>query len=68
MRELKGFTRVTLAPGESRRVELMLPIERLAYYDVEDRCWRIEPITYRVEVGSSSRAGDLLTGHFHVRG
>ena len=68
VRELKGFSRVTLAAGESKRVELTLPIERLAYYDVGGRGWKIEPITYRVEVGASSRVVDLLTGHFHIMG
>ena len=54
-RELKAFTDVTLEPGESRRVELAIPTEELAYWSVIDHGWVVEGGTYTVEVGSSSR-------------
>ena len=39
-RELKGFARVELAPGESRTVTVPLDARSFAYYDVSDKRWR----------------------------
>ena len=41
-RELKGFAAVTLEPGESRRVEIAIPADELAYYSVIDHAWVVE--------------------------
>jgi beta-glucosidase len=68
LKELKGFAKVKLAPGETKRVVIALPANRLAYYDEQLPGWRIEPIAYRVYVGPSSRSEDLLTAQFHIRG
>ena len=68
VKELKGFAKVKLAPGETKRVAIALPANRLAYYDEQLPGWRIEPIAYRVYVGPSSRSEDLLTTQFHIRG
>jgi beta-glucosidase len=68
VKDLKGFARVHLEPGETKRVELVLPIQRLAYYDEAQARWVIEPITYRVYVGPSSRTDVLLAGRFRVCG
>ncbi len=53
--DLKGFAKVTLEPGETRTVGLELPVDRLAYYDVAESRWLLEPIEYAVRVGTSSR-------------
>ncbi len=66
LKELKGFARVRLEPGETKRVEFAVPGEQLAYYDEERPGWVIEPITYNVYVGPSS-AATLLHSQFHVR-
>jgi len=66
IKELKGFTRIGIQPGETRRVEFLLPAQRLAYYD-EQGGWIVEPGGYELYVGSSSDAGDLLAVHFNVR-
>lgn len=58
-RELKGFVSVTLEPGESRRVEIAVERDELAYWSVVDHAWVVEGGSYTVEVGSSSR--DLRT-------
>jgi len=58
-RELKGFAAVTLEPGESRRVEIAVSADELAYWSVIDHSWVVESGSYTVEVGSSSR--DLRT-------
>jgi beta-glucosidase len=55
VRELKGFTRVALAPGESKHVEFPLGFDELSFYNVESKRV-VEPTTYKVFVGGSSLA------------
>jgi beta-glucosidase len=67
VRELKGFARVALAPGETKTVSLAVPARELAYYHVNRREWVVEPAEYVVSVGPSSRAEDLaLAAAFRV--
>lgn len=54
-RELKRFARVVLQAGESKRVELEIPLATLRYYDHERFEWLLEEGEYRIAVGSSSR-------------
>ena len=68
LKELKGFARVHLAPGETRTIAFTLPASRLAYYDETRPGWVVEPIGYRVRVGPSSRTTDLLSAQFQVSG
>jgi beta-glucosidase len=56
VRELRGFRRVTLKPGESRAVDIPLPIQSLAFYGL-DMKRVIEPGTIRVFVGPNSTEG-----------
>ncbi len=66
VKELKGFSRVTLQPGESRRLTFHLPVDLLAYHD--DRlALVVEPGVFKVMVGSSS-ADIRLQGSFTVSG
>lgn len=53
VKELKGFARVTLQPGESRTVVFHLPVNQMAFYD-EDLRLILEPGKILVMVGSSS--------------
>ena len=55
VRELKGFARVTLAPGEQKHVEFPLGFNELNFYNVENQR-TVEPTTYTVWVGGSSLA------------
>ncbi len=55
VRELKGFARVTLAPGETRRVEFPLGFNELSFYNVEMKR-TVEPTSYKVWLGGSSLA------------
>ena len=55
VRELKGFARVTLAPGEMKHVEFPLGFDELSFYNVESKRV-VEPTTYKVFVGGSSLA------------
>ena len=55
-KNLRGFERVALNPGEQRRVSFRLtPAEDFAYYDEATRAFAAEPGTYEVQVGASSR-------------
>lgn len=53
--ELKGFARVFLKPGETRRVDVVLDSRVFAYWDEKVGKWTISPGSYGVEAGSSSR-------------
>jgi beta-glucosidase len=52
-RELKGFARVDLRPGQTRRMKVTLNSRAFAYYDAAARHWRVDPGTYTVSIGSS---------------
>ena len=67
VKELKGFKRVTLEPGETARVGFEITPELLAFYDI-DMLFRVEPGEFRLMVGSSSRDADLQTMTLSVRG
>ena len=54
-REVKGFAKVALEPGETRTVEIAVPVNSLAYYDVATSAWALEGLEYEVHVGTSSR-------------
>jgi len=53
-RQLKAFERITLDPGETREVTLHLDYGDLAIVDA-DMQWTVEPGTYHVLIGSSSK-------------
>ena len=63
VKELKGFQRVTLQPGEKRRVEFVLDREHLGFWNREMR-FVVEPGEFRVMVGSSS--ADVIEANFEV--
>ncbi|MFG2971107.1 glycoside hydrolase family 3 N-terminal domain-containing protein [Streptomyces sp. NPDC048288] len=54
-RELKAFRKIRLAPGESRRIELALGERHFAFWDERRRAWTVEPGTFRISAGASSR-------------
>ena len=55
VRELKGFTRVTLAPGEKKHIEFPLGFNELNFYNAQVKP-TVEPTIYKVWVGGSSLA------------
>jgi beta-glucosidase len=55
VRELKGFVKVRLEPGESREVTVPLDDKAFRYFNVETNRWEQERGTYRIQVGASSR-------------
>jgi len=56
VKELKGFQKIALGPGESKRVQFTLTAEQLKFYD-RDMKWTIEPGTFQVFVGPNSSEG-----------
>jgi beta-glucosidase len=58
-KELKGFARVYLRPGEKRRVQIPLDARSFSYYDVANKGWRAEPGEYAIMAGRSSEQIEL---------
>jgi beta-glucosidase len=54
-RKLASFARVSLNHGETQRVTLQFPAKDLAYWDEALNGWVIEPISYTLAAGASSR-------------
>ncbi len=55
IRELKGFSKIELQPGETRRVVVTLEARDLRYYDPDYRQWLLDAGKLMIEVGASSR-------------
>jgi beta-glucosidase len=64
--QLKGFQKVTLAPGQSQRITLQLTSQDLSYYQTATSSWTVAPGLYRVGIGSNERdvavSGSFLAG------
>jgi beta-glucosidase len=54
-KELKGFQKITLRPGEKKTVRITLDSKAFAYYDAPSKEWVSEKGAYKVLIGSSSR-------------
>jgi beta-glucosidase len=66
VKELKGYARVALNPGESRVITFRLPVDMLAFYD-DAQNLILEPGQVELMLGSSSE--DIrLRGSFEVAG
>ena len=52
-KELKGFARVTLAPGEKQRITIMLDDKAFRFWNVKANRWEIEGGAYELLVGAS---------------
>lgn len=61
VRELKGFRRITLKPGEKQTVTLQLDTRDLGFWSSQTRHWSIEPGLFDIWVGNSSNATDHAT-------
>ena len=58
VKELKGFQKISLQPGETQAVALEITPESLAFYDI-DMKYTVEPGQFEIMVGNSSRDEDL---------
>jgi len=54
-RELKGFAKVRLAPGETKHVTLTLDARSFSYWDEATHGWKIDPGKFVLRVGDSSQ-------------
>jgi beta-glucosidase len=52
--DLRGYTRISLTPGETKTVSLPLAASSLAYWNSARHGWEVEPDSVRLQVGSSS--------------
>ena len=59
VKELKHFERVTLLPGESRKMEIGLPVRNFAFYGKDGTC-KVEPGDFRIWVAGDSASGDYV--------
>jgi beta-glucosidase len=66
VKELKDFARVSLEPGETRTIEMILTPAKLGHYDGAGR-FVVDPGPFTVMVGSSSRDEDLSSVQLEVR-
>ena len=66
IKELKGFKKVFLQPGESRRITLDLDQRSFAYFNTATEQWDALPGTYNILVGASSQ-GVRLQGQFKLQ-
>lgn len=55
VRELKGFEKVELQPGESKEVSFLLDKRSFAYWNEQIKDWHVETGDFRIEIGQSSR-------------
>lgn len=61
VRELKGFEKVALEPGETKTVSFTLDKRAFAYWNVELHDWFVESGAFGIEIGRSSR--DIVLSH-----
>jgi len=59
VKELKGFQRVELEPGESRQLAFQISSEDLSFYSETANGWLAEPGRFRLHLGNSSRDASL---------
>lgn len=57
VKELKGFSKIELAPGETKNVSITVSGDDLAFFDADKHEWVVEPGVFEALVGSSS--GDI---------
>lgn len=63
VKELKGFQRITLAPGASQRIHFELPAQQLGFWGL-DMLYTVEPGSYKLWIGPNAVEG--LEGEFKI--
>ena len=58
---LQGFQRVSLAPGESRKLDFTLDETNVRYWNSVERGWVIDPGMFDIWLGNSSKADQHAT-------
>ena len=65
--ELKGFARVFLEPGETRKVVIPFEERTFAYFNIQTQRWETEEGNYKVCIGKNSRE-TVLEGNVYQKG
>lgn len=66
-KELKGFRRINLNPGETKTVSLTLTERDLSFWDPETKGWYAEEGDFEVRIGTSSRHLPQTAGFTFIR-
>jgi beta-glucosidase len=64
VKELKRFLKITLNPGETKKIQLKISQEDLSYWDNELR-FRVDPGKFKLFIGGSSEA--VIEADFEVK-
>jgi len=67
VKDLKGFKKIHLEPGECKTVTIDIGREELAYYCENQKKWVVEDINYVALIGASSASNDLLKVDFNLK-
>jgi beta-glucosidase len=54
-KELKGFVRISLSPGEEKTATINLDRRSFAFFDPAKNDWVVTPGDYQIQIGASSR-------------
>jgi beta-glucosidase len=65
VRELKGFQRLTLQPGETRKLRFELKPDDLRYWSAVTHSWVQDESLFDIWIGGNSKAG--LAGSFEIK-
>ena len=65
-KDLRGFSRVHLAPGERKTVTISIDPQQLAYYSIDEKQFVVEKTDYIAMIGASSAEKDLLCTDFSL--
>jgi beta-glucosidase len=66
VKQLAGFDRVPLHPGQTKTIEFEIPAKDLAFWDTGKKAFVVEPGNFKVMVGGSSK--DIrATGQFKIK-
>jgi beta-glucosidase len=61
VKELKGFAKPFLQPGETRQVTVNLDRRAFSYYDIDTHQWKLDPGTFEIDLAHSSMDVALTT-------
>jgi beta-glucosidase len=62
VKQLRGFQRVSLMPGETKTVTITCPTDQLCWFNPATNCMELERMEYEIYIGTSSATKDLLEG------
>ena len=52
--EFKGFTKVSLQPGEAKKVSLKIPVDSFSFWDSQKHAWNLNSGDYNIHIGTAS--------------